>query len=119
MKNVRLGIIPIIAVAVSGCLSGTGTIEVEVPIEAPKLITCKIPDYLATVPDFPPSPAPLAGRDYPTNQQMDVYFRFDVSNMWVCDTVCAMMDIVNHCADQLVLKNVPAQCLSDGILRCE
>ena len=121
-KFVFSGVLLIIAVMASGCSNPRFKKPeiVAASIETTTVEVCTIGSFLRTIPDVPEKPEPEPGNTYPSNKQMDKYYKFDISERWTCDMVCMASDILFACGEgQQQLLNVPQQCLDgNGNLDC-
>jgi len=121
-KFVFSGVLLIIAVTVSACNGPRFKKPEIVPtaIETTTVEVCTIGSFLRTIPDLPEKPKPEQGKTFPTNKQIDKYYKFDIGKQWTCDMVCVAADILFTCGEgQQELLNVPSQCINEaGQLEC-
>lgn len=120
----KFGVLLIIAVMVSGCAFFKPKYKAE---PQPKQVTtrtkevCDVPLSYRFLTDAPAKPVAKGGKQFPSNEQIDLYWKTDVQVTQICELVCKIRDILFICTyGQDKLENPPKQCLGeDGLLSCK
>lgn len=121
MSSVTLGVSLLIAVTVSGCAGKKYEIDaVPQQVTSRTKEVCDVPLSYRALKSAPAKPMAEVGKEYPTNEQMDVYWKTDVQVEQICELTCRIRDILFICTyGQDKVVNAPEQCLdAEGKLRC-
>ena len=120
MQIATLGAMLIIGVMVSGCTSKHDVAKVPQQVTARTKEVCDVPLSYRVLKDAPAKPVAVSGAEYPTNEQMDIYWKTDIAVGQICELICRMRDILFICTyGQDKLVNAPRQCLdAQGRLKC-
>jgi len=119
--NVKLGVLLIIAAMVSACAGKKYEAKPQ-PLAFTKTDkeVCDVPLFYRTLKDSPVKPKPEGDRKFPTNRQLDIYWKTEIGVTRICELACTIRDILFICTEaQDKLVNPPKQCLdAEGKLKC-